>query len=365
MPDRCTLKIDCDLANQVARRLGGGNRHGELDRHGTAPPDEGLDRVVDLETGERQLDLEPGAAGDLDFQRAEAQPPGGFVEFAGHVNRVIRLLGGVGEKLHQDRITRRGRWRREDRAVDRLYITTGGRPSLSLGRNLGRDRSRRSQRFTSLRDHRRRVLDVDASRFRRKGNALIAVLVPLLLLDRQRLAVPLLRTRVVALLLGDRPQLAIGARRAVLVPLLLLDRQRLAVPLLRTGEVALLLGDDPQLVIGARRAVLVPLLLLDRQRLAVPLLRTREVALLLGDPPQLVIGDRRAVLVPLLLLDRQRLAVPMLRTGEVALLLGDDPQVVIGDRRAVLVPLLLKDRQRLAVPLLRTRKVAPLLGDHP
>ena len=97
------------------------------------------------------------------------------------------------------------------------------------------------------------------------------------------------------------PQLVIGDRRAVLVPLLLLDRQRLAVPLLRTREVALLLGDPPQLVIGARRAVLVPLLLLDRQRLAVPLLRTREVALLLGDHPQLVIGARFTLRVPVVL----------------------------------------------------------------
>ena len=48
------------------------------------------------------------------------------------------------------------------------------------------------------------------------------------------------------------PRLVIGDRRAVLVPLLLLGRQRLAVPLLRTREVALLLGDVPQLVIGHR-----------------------------------------------------------------------------------------------------------------
>src|SRR5208337_4381599 len=83
-----------------------------------------------------------------------------------------------------------------------------------------------------------------------------------------------------------------GGRLAVFVAILYPDRQRLAVPLLRTREVAPLLGDHPQLVIGARRAVLVPLLLVDRQRLAAPLLRTGEVALLLGDPPQLVIGRR-------------------------------------------------------------------------
>ena len=68
----------------------------------------------------------------------------------------------------------------------------------------------------------------------------------------------------------------------IFVTVLDTDRQRLAVPLLRTREVALLLGDHPQLVIGARRAVLVTLLLLDRQRLAVPLLRAREVTPLLS-----------------------------------------------------------------------------------
>src|SRR3989304_8211179 len=51
-------------------------------------------------------------------------------------------------------------------------------------------------------------------------------------------------------LLGNHPQLVIGAGGAVLVALLLEDGERLEIPLLGGGEVPPLLGNHPQLVIG-------------------------------------------------------------------------------------------------------------------
>src|SRR5207248_790749 len=72
---------------------------------------------------------------------------------------------------------------------------------------------------------------------------------------------------------------------------LLLDGERLFVPVLRPIELAAILRHHPELVIGDGHTWTVAELLLDSERLFVPDMRLIELAALLRHPPELVIGN--------------------------------------------------------------------------